>query len=114
MSKLKDILSRKNKNQTEQPVIQEEKPKFRKYNTFWLQRVAEARGFDINHQGGKVDGILDALNRKDGHCPCGGNGDAFLCPCVVMREKRICKCGLFVTHKPLEPKGTSVGKIKEK
>ena len=68
-----------------------------KYTRTWASKVALARGYSINSNDKKVDGILMALNRNNGHCPCGGNGDQFLCPCVNMRTLGICKCGLYDT-----------------
>lgn len=96
MSKLKDILNRKKQQgvQQEQP---EQKINLQKYNRSWAGRVALHQGFEISNDSAKVDGILSALNRRDGQCPCGGNGAQFKCPCVIMRTKGICKCGLFKT-----------------
>lgn len=96
MSKLGDILKGKNKNEVvqEQP---KEQPVVGRYNRTWASRIALHQGFEISDDDKKVDGILMALNRKDGQCPCGGNGAQFKCPCVIMRTKGICKCGLFKT-----------------
>lgn len=82
------------------------------YNKVWLNKVSNQTGFIVSDNEKKVNGILEALNRKDGHCPCGGNGVQFLCPCIIMREKGICKCGLFENVRPLEPTGGSSGRIK--
>lgn len=86
-----------------------------KYNRIWLNDIAEQTGYAINEEGGKVDGILKALNRRDGHCPCGGNGDQFLCPCHIMREHGICKCGLFRNAVDVNPKNgkSTIKSIKE-
>lgn len=86
-----------------------------KYNRIWLNNIVEETGYAINEEGGKVDGILKALNRRDGHCPCGGNGDQFLCPCHIMREHGICKCGLFRNAVDINPKNgkSTVKSIKE-
>lgn len=65
------------------------------YDRTWLSRVALFRGFAINSDNGRVDGILRALCRTDGHCPCGGNGNQYKCPCINMRDNGMCKCGLF-------------------
>lgn len=97
MGKLFDIINKKNKKEE----IVEEKPneevKLQKYNRGWLGRVTLHQGFEPNDDNKKVDAILGALNRRDGQCPCGGNGAQFKCPCVIMRTKGICKCGLFKT-----------------
>lgn len=66
------------------------------YNRTWLSRVALQRGYAINPDEKRVDGILAALNRKGGFCPCGGTGSQFKCPCKIMRENGICKCGLYL------------------
>lgn len=112
MSKLRDILNKK--KQEEVPQEQSEpKTIIQKYNRTWVSRVALHQGFEINDDDAKVDGILSALNRKDGQCPCGGNGAQFKCPCVVMRTKGICKCGLFKTIEDRKITNTSsTAKIK--
>lgn len=82
------------------------------YNATWLSKVALHRGYAINPNNAKVEGILGALNRKGGHCPCGGNGEQFMCPCVNMRTLGICKCGLFMNIPDRQIKGaTSSGRI---
>ena len=97
------------------PEIQEVSPDtgIKRYNRIWLRKMSNATGFIISDDDKKVDGILDALNRKDGHCPCGGNGPQFLCPCVIMREQGICKCGLYENVTPIKPSGGSSARIKE-
>lgn len=77
------------------------------HNMKWLMKISEKTGFIINDDREKAQKILDALNRSEGYCPCGGKGDAFICPCVVMREKGICKCGLFNNVTPIVPSNTS-------
>lgn len=113
MSKLKDFLSGR---KVEQPVVSEEPKKedtgIKIYNKVWLKKVSDAHGYIVSDNEKKVEGILAALNRKGGHCPCGGNGDQFLCPCVIMREKGICKCGLYENVRQIEPTGSSNGRIK--
>jgi ferredoxin-thioredoxin reductase catalytic subunit len=103
-------LFNKKKEQPAQPQPQADES--RKYTRAWLGKVAIVNGYAVNDEGGKVDGILGALERRDGHCPCGGNGEQFRCPCVIMRERAICKCGLFKTIPPRKVTGTSeVSKI---
>lgn len=97
MSKLKDLLSRRTSKPVEEKPQPVEEPKISKYTRSWANRVAFHQGFTLNDDDKKVDGILSALERKDGQCPCGGNGAQFKCPCVIMRTKGICKCGLFKT-----------------
>lgn len=96
MSKLGDILKGRNKQETptEEP---KQEVKLQKYTRTWASRVALHQGFELSNDDRKVDGILAALNRRDGQCPCGGNGAQFKCPCIIMRTKGICKCGLYKT-----------------
>lgn len=112
MGKLGDLLkSRKSEPaQTTVETRADEGVKF--YNRVWLNKISNQMGYIISSNDKKVDGILEALNRKDGHCPCGGNGIQFICPCVIMREQGICKCGLYENIKPVEPTGSSSGRIK--
>lgn len=81
------------------------------YTASWLSRVVLAKGYVINDDNKKVMGILGALNRTDGHCPCGGNGEQFRCPCTNMRTYGICKCGLFKTLPDRQISGSSEGRI---
>ena len=115
MSKLGDFL--KGRKTTEAPKSEptkQEDTQIKKYNKIWLNKVSNQYGYIISSNEKKVNGILEALNRKNGHCPCGGNGPQFLCPCVNMREHGICKCGLYEKITPVDPHGSSSGKIKEK
>lgn len=110
---LKDILDRKKKDKLpSREEVDKQDNSIKMYNRTWLNKVSNKTGFIISSDSKKVDGILEALNRKNGHCPCGGNGIQFLCPCVNMREYGICKCGLYENVRPVEPKGESNGKVK--
>lgn len=77
------------------------------YNRTWLSKVALQRRYAINPDDKRVDGILAALNRKNGFCPCGGTGAQFKCPCQIMREHGICKCGLYLNIPDREIRGGS-------
>lgn len=110
MGKLMDTLRGK-KPAVTTPDINTDTNQVTTYNRFWLNRVSNSTGFIVNEDSVKVDGILSALNRKDGHCPCGGNGDQFMCPCVIMRDRGLCKCGLFYNVVPLAPRGTSSARV---
>ena len=106
MSKLKDLLSKKTPKPVEEaPNHTEFKPST--YTRTWANRVAFHQGFELSDDNKKVDGILGALERKGGQCPCGGNGAQFKCPCVIMRTKGICKCGLFKTVEDRKVTSTS-------
>lgn len=109
MGKLFDILHKKEKEIeiAKEQSKEEFDPKRFKYSRTWASRVALHQGFELSNDDKKVDGILSALNRKDGQCPCGGNGAQFKCPCIVMRTKGICKCGLFKTIEDRKVTSTS-------
>lgn len=128
MGKLRDIINARIKGEkadyklnveeltTPSPVEVEAKEEMSKnpfyYNRKWLNKVAIHRGYAINTDDAKVDGILGALNRKNGYCPCGGNGEQFKCPCTNMRTYGICKCGLFLNIPDRKIGGcTSTGRI---
>ena len=111
MGKLGDFL----KGKKDTPVVHEEKKEdtgVKLYNKVWLNKVSNQMGYIISSDEKKVNGILEALNRKDGHCPCGGNGPQFLCPCIIMREHGICKCGLYENIRQVNPSGNSSGRVK--
>ena len=116
MSKLGDYLRSKKSSAGEASVgtapKEENSDGIRMYNRYWLNKISEQTGYIISDNDDKVEGILNALNRRNGHCPCGGNGDQFLCPCKNMREYGICKCGLYENMKKVEPTGSSTGRIK--
>lgn len=97
MGKLFNILNKRDKKPeyTQEQQNQEDIPQ--KYTRAWAGRISIHYGFELSDDDRKVDGILAALNRRDGQCPCGGNGAQFKCPCVIMRTKGICKCGLYKT-----------------
>ena len=112
MSKLGDILRGRNKGETTQEQPKQE-VELQKYNRTWASRVALHQGFELSDNDKKVDGILAALNRRDGQCPCGGSGAQFKCPCIIMRTKGICKCGLYKTIEDRKvTSASSVAKIK--
>ena len=116
MGRLSDALKRKKyseKVQEQEQVQQEQKAVQQKYNRAWAGRMAIYHGFEISNNDQKVDGIIGALNRRDGQCPCGGTGAQFKCPCIIMRTKGICKCGLFKTIEDRKVGSTqSTAKIK--
>lgn len=99
MSKLMDAINKRNKHNNIKQVAEpdaEQKP-LDKYTRAWAGKITLYQGYELSDDNKKVDGILAALNRRDGQCPCGGNGAQYKCPCVIMREKNICKCGLWKT-----------------
>lgn len=84
------------------------------YNRLWLNKIANEAGYAISDNDKRVDTILKKLNERDGHCPCGGMTDEFICPCRMMREYGACKCGLYMNAKDINPTDTkTAGKIKE-
>ena len=86
-----------------------------KYNRNWLNKVANAKGYEISDDDRRVDQILNSLNKRGGHCPCGGMTEIFMCPCQMMREHGNCKCGLYKEGTSIDVdniKSSSTGKIK--
>lgn len=84
------------------------------YNRLWLEKVSREAGYAISQNENIVNNILKALNKREGHCPCGGMTEDFICPCKMMRTYGTCKCGLYMDVKDIEPKDTkTIGKIKE-
>lgn len=114
MGKLLDAFSRKKKEEPVQEVNKQEEIKTGKYTRTWATRIAMHQGFQLSDDDKKIDGILEALNRRDGQCPCGGNGAQFKCPCVIMRTKGICKCGLYKTIEDRKIKTSTTASIKMK
>lgn len=113
MGKLADVLrGRKSGPIVDDTVVDKDEKQLKLYNDSWLLKVSNSTGFIINKDREKVRKILDALNRRNGYCPCGGNGNQFLCPCTNMRESGICKCGLFENVEPVNPTGKSTAKFK--
>ena len=108
--KIDNIISRRMEEKQSNPISEEAT----KYNRIWLDKTAREAGFAISDNEQKVDNILKALNKRDGHCPCGGMTDDFICPCKMMREHGACKCGLYMDFKDIEPKDLkSTGRIKD-
>lgn len=83
------------------------------YNRIWLDKVVHETGFALTDDEKRITNILKALNKRDGHCPCGGMTDEFICPCRMMRDHGTCKCGLYRDVVDLNPTGKSEGSIKK-
>lgn len=117
MGILADILSNKVKEIVDRRTQKEEEPistEITPYNRLWLNKVANEFGYAISDNDKRVDNILKKLNERDGHCPCAGMSDEFLCPCKMMREYGACKCGLYINARDINPTDTkTTGKIKE-
>lgn len=114
MGKLGDLLAGRRKKKLEKPAVQEvEESKLTPYNRIWLSDITNKNGYVISDNDKQVDGILKALNNRNGHCPCGGMTEDFVCPCKMMREYGACKCGLYKEVKYIDPHGgTSVAGIR--
>lgn len=82
------------------------------YNRHWLLKTANKYEFQITDNEPRALNILKKLNQRDGHCPCGGMTDEFICPCKMMREFGHCKCGLYESAKDINPKGSTSAQIK--
>lgn len=83
------------------------------YNRMWLLKVANKYGYQITSNEARAVNILKKLNDRDGHCPCGGMTDEFLCPCKLMREFGHCKCGLYESAKDINPQGSTSAHVKK-
>jgi ferredoxin-thioredoxin reductase catalytic subunit len=118
MGILADLIYKK-ANEIVERRMEEKQPKeegvqAERYNRLWLDKVVREFGYAVSDNDQKVDNILKALNKRDGHCPCGGMTDYFLCPCEMMRGHGVCKCGLFKNFKDVNPTDTrSTAKIKD-
>ena len=85
--KINDIVNRKiAENQPDDTTEQ-----ITRYNRMWLDKISREAGYAVSDNTQKVDNILKALNKRNGHCPCGGMTDEFICPCRMMREYGACK-----------------------
>lgn len=108
--KAQEIVDKKVQREKEQSISADIIP----YNRLWLNKIANEAGYAISDNDQRVDTILKKLNERNGHCPCGGMTDEFICPCRMMREYGACKCGLYMNAKDINPVDTkTVGKIKE-
>lgn len=84
------------------------------YNKLWLKKIEREYEFTASDNKQRVENILKKLNERNGHCPCGGMTEQFLCPCEMMRTYGKCKCGLYNNVIDLNPReGISTGKVKE-
>lgn len=80
------------------------------YNDYWMNKQVINHNLVPSDDKGKVAKILVALEKKNGQCPCGGNGVQYKCPCVKIREQGICTCGLFKSLPPRQIKAESTVK----
>lgn len=119
MGILADIIEKKAMQIVEKKQAEKQKPiteevDIETYNRYWLDRIARETGFAISDNENRVNNILKKLNERDGHCPCGGMTEEFLCPCTMMRTYGTCKCGLYMNVKDIDPKDAkSTARIKE-
>lgn len=123
MGILRDIIERKameittNKLEREYAERQQQEKKDAEdvtpYNRVWLEKIVREGGYALTDNEQRIDNILKKLNERNGHCPCGGMSDEFLCPCRMMREYGNCKCGLYQNAVDLNVKSSSsTGRIK--
>lgn len=67
-----------------------------------LQVIADKFGMKINPNNERVNIVLnklDTIQKETGirYCPCMPVRDKdTICPCKFMREKKVCRCGLYV------------------
>lgn len=114
MGLLGDILHGKKKVEDVKAKEVEECNEATMYNKIWLDNVVRETGFALTENEKRIENILKALNKRDGHCPCGGMTEEFICPCRMMREYGNCKCGLYQNFKDIDPSDTkTTGRIKD-
>lgn len=120
MGRLNEILKNKVTHQLRErgripQEVKEQEDNIKMYNNAWLLRITDEYGYIVNRNRDKAQKVLEALNRKNGYCPCGGEGNQYKCPCHIMRNNGICKCGLFENVRPVSPEGRgTTARIKEK
>lgn len=90
---------------------EDEEPVIDKYTLAWAEKVADIRNFVLSSDMKKVNGILTALAKRGGQCPCGGTGPQYQCPCIKMRDMGICTCGLYESMPPRTITGSSSASI---
>ena len=119
MSILRNLVEKKAQEIVQAKVEREEseaittKENIKMYNRVWLLKMADKYGYQITDNEARAVNILRKLNDRDGHCPCGGMTDEFLCPCKLMREFGHCKCGLYESAKDINPKGSTSAQVKK-
>ena len=67
--------------------------------------ILRKEGWKINPDDRVVNGIIKALYRTDGHCPCHNKysgTDDDICPCKAYREEDCCCCTLYVRDNETE------------
>ena len=116
MGLLADIINKKAQEIVDRKIAEKHEPEqdITRYNHLWLNKIVHETGFALTDNEKRIDNILKKLNERDGHCPCGGMTDEFICPCRMMREYGTCKCGLYKDIVDIEPKDTNTtARIKE-
>lgn len=106
MSLLGKMLNKQAKEINEIKEVIEETKQLR-FTRNWLDKQAINHNLVPSDDKEKVDKILLALERKNGQCPCGGNGLQYKCPCEKIRIHGICTCGLFKSVPPRKMSGTT-------
>ena len=70
-----------------------------------LEKIAEKFDMQVNDNKERVNIVLEKLSKIQDetgirYCPCMPNRSKdTICPCKIMREKHICRCGLYVPIK---------------
>ena len=117
MGLLADIINKKAQEIVDRKIAEKHEPEEQdvtRYNYLWLNKIVHETGFALTDNEKRIDNILKKLNERDGHCPCGGMTDEFICPCRMMREYGRCKCGLYMNAVDLNPRESeTTGRIKE-
>ena len=70
-------------------------------------RIYRQKGFILNQDDKVVNGVLKALDKNKGLCPCYHDEEEPLpekdlqCPCKEYRENKHCRCNLYVEEGPV-------------
>lgn len=64
-------------------------------------KILRKDGWMLNPNDNIVNGIMRALERNDGHCPCHTNTSTGhnVCPCSSYLQDDICHCQLYIKVK---------------
>ena len=69
-----------------------------------LDIIASKFGMKLNPNTDRVNIVLnklDVIQKETGirYCPCMPNrSNDTICPCKFMREKKVCRCGLYIPN----------------
>lgn len=59
-------------------------------------QILRKEGWQLNPNDKVVNGILRAVERNNGECPCHNDSIDKHCPCSSYRDNDCCHCGLYL------------------